>query len=699
MARIAKTNGTAKVSTSGRTAGKKSSALSWTSIVRNTSTSRSASVTPSYTPVIMPGRRRSACEKEKVGLQRISAVSPVVATKVSDDEYKVSLNFEALKEVIQGFDSLDLCGVEVKLCTVTGDTVFTGSVTIDDLTSANGAFDNITVNDTADITTLNVTWLSTFGDKAVFEADVDIAGMLNTNGIVNDWDLTNTGKIETEEFVATNIVADDIQTATIEVTDKATIQNADINTETVHESAIDSATIGTETVNTSTINNATIGTEHVTNSTIDEATIGVETVVSSTINSLIARDASISNATIANETVTTSTITNATITKATISEEDVAVSNISTANIETENVHTSNIEDANITNASITNADIENADIEDANIVTEKVLSSEIDNLTVNVSEHNKGNLTVDGTTDLQALEVNGEANFREKTKVYDDFEVSGNTLLNGELKVNWPETHNGDITYNGDVVFNGKVTIDDLDLDVDLNDYQKKDQKGVVNGYASLDNTGKVPMSQLPNIAGGINYKGWWNAGTGQYPASPSNGDMYYCTNGGTVGSVTYSVGDRIIFDSAALQWSRLPDNYGVQSVNGRTGIVVDVQDTTDRKDTVDLTTPLTTKYLSEKAVADLINPLIQRIEELETANTRMDVPDLSGSLPQSMVEWQSYNVTITGMTADTNIVVLNTNTNGNIVVEPHNGYITIVSSANETNPQINILTVKPSI
>jgi hypothetical protein len=34
------------------------------------------------------------------------------------------------------------------------------------------------------------------------------------------------------------------------------------------------------------------------------------------------------------------------------------------------------------------------------------------------------------------------------------------------------------------------------------MSEYQKKDEKGVASGYASLDNTGKVPMSQLPNIS-----------------------------------------------------------------------------------------------------------------------------------------------------------------------------------------------------
>lgn len=241
------------------------------------------------------------------------------------------------------------------------------------------------------------------------------------------------------------------------------------------------------------------------------------------------------------------------------------------------------------------------------------------------------------------------------------------------------------------------KVTGDFSDLFVDLDEYQKVDEKGIAEWYASLDSNGKVPLSQLPNIGGGINYKWGWDASTGTYPtAVPDNWDMYYCTVAGIVDGVAYRVWDRIIYDVDHNEWSRLPDNYGVQSVNGRTGIVVDVQDTTDRKNSIDLVTPSTDKYLSEKAVADLINPLIARIEELEQEQSQFEIVDLSSDLPSSMVAGTSYTITMADMTADTNIVIGNTNTNGNIVAIPGNGTLTIISSANETNPEINILTFK---
>ena len=272
---------------------------------------------------------------------------------------------------------------------------------------------------------------------------------------------------------------------------------------------------------------------------------------------------------------------------------------------------------------------------------------------------------------------------------------MAGESVMNGDMTINGAEEHNGEITYNGDVTFNWKLTADHLDID--MYEYQKRDEKGRPNGYASLDWTGKVPLTQIPNLEWGINYKWPWNAATGIYPPLPENGDMYYCIQAGTVDNIQYNVWDRIIYSSEANRWSTLPDNYGVQSVNGRNGIVVGLEETADRKNIIDLIDPATNKYLSEKAVADAINALIARIEDLEEENQQIKMPDLSNDLPTTMVAWTSYNVPVVWMTTDTNIFIGNTNTNGNIVVTPANGYISIVSSANETNPQINILTFKP--
>ena len=638
-----------------------------------------------------------------------------------------------LKNSIEALEELNLCNVRITLCDVEWDTVFHGKVTTEDvLTSPEIVTDNLTVNDTAMINdeevanshittlasddatierltvnesiddkgTLNVEWQTTtkgiINDGNIsstwdFTNDWNITNggnITNAGNIVNEWDIDNTGNINTDTMVANGITSKDIQTETLWVSEKAIINEAEIDTETVTNSTITVAKITDETVTNSSIENAEIYYAKITEEEVDTAVITYEEVTQSVIE-----DATITKATISEEEVDKSTIQDATIVK-----EKVTDSEIENATITNETVTNSTIDKATINEATITTETVTDSTIENATITTEKVDSSEIRTLDVTENIHDRGTMTIDGHTDLNSLEVNGEANFREPVNVYDDFYVSGDYTLNGEGKFNGPEVHNGEITYNGDVVFNGKLTADDIDIDVNLEDYQKKDEKGRTNGYASLDSTGKVPMSQLPNIAWGISYKGEWNAGTWSYPSNASNGDMYYCSNGWTVAGIVYNKWDRIIYDSNASSWFSLPDNYGVQSVNGRIGVVVDVQDTTDRKDVIDLVNPATDKYLSEKAVADLVNPLIERIEELELSSGKMDISVLNQDswLPASMTEDIEYTVPILWMSSNMHPIILDTVTNGNIVIETFDWYIKIRSSANETNPVVNVLFVK---
>lgn len=299
-------------------------------------------------------------------------------------------------------------------------------------------------------------------------------------------------------------------------------------------------------------------------------------------------------------------------------------------------------------------------------------------------------NMIVDWLTELNTLNVNWESTFKDEVKVLDNLYVSWDTVLNSDLRVSWDEIHNWDVVYNGDVIIHWELQADELDLN--LSEYQKKEEKGMARWYASLDSTGKVPFSQLPNITGWINYKGEWDASTGAYPTNPSAWDMYYISVAGTINSTAYNIGDRIIYDADNDVWLQLPDNYGVISVNGRTGIVVDVQDITDRKNAIDLNNPATNKYLSEKAVADLVNPLIDRIEELERHKTSIIALDL----PSVMNEDTDYTVVEANITSNTHIVILDTNTTGNIVITPANWYVTVRSSANENNPTVNVLAVK---
>jgi len=94
------------------------------------------------------------------------------------------------------------------------------------------------------------------------------------------------------------------------------------------------------------------------------------------------------------------------------------------------------------------------------------------------------------------------------------------------------------------------------------LNTYQLRSEKGVSNGYASLDSGGKVPISQLPSSI--MEYKGTWNAATNTPTlanGTGDTGDVYICNVAGTVnfgaGPLTFAVGDYVIYSGSIWQRS----------------------------------------------------------------------------------------------------------------------------------------------
>ena len=94
------------------------------------------------------------------------------------------------------------------------------------------------------------------------------------------------------------------------------------------------------------------------------------------------------------------------------------------------------------------------------------------------------------------------------------------------------------------------------------LDTYQLKSEKGASNGYASLDSSGKVPISQLPSSI--MEYKGMWNASTNTPTlanGTGDTGDVYICNAAGTVnfgaGAITFAVGDYVVYSGTIWQRS----------------------------------------------------------------------------------------------------------------------------------------------
>lgn len=110
---------------------------------------------------------------------------------------------------------------------------------------------------------------------------------------------------------------------------------------------------------------------------------------------------------------------------------------------------------------------------------------------------------------------------------------------------------------------------------------YINTNKLGVANGVATLDSSGRVPYSQLPESA--MEFKGEWNASTNTpqlADGSGTNGDFYICTTAGTVtfgtgNTQTFMVNDRVLYNGATSKWIKLPAGQ-VTSVNSMTGDVV---------------------------------------------------------------------------------------------------------------------------
>ncbi len=113
--------------------------------------------------------------------------------------------------------------------------------------------------------------------------------------------------------------------------------------------------------------------------------------------------------------------------------------------------------------------------------------------------------------------------------------------------------------------------------------DYVSGNMVGTSNGVASLDATGKIPLTQLPSSGtGALIYLGTWNATTNTPPLTSgigTKGFFYKVSVAGTTtldGNSTWLIDDQVVFGVSA--WERVPGvgSAPVASVNGMIGAVV---------------------------------------------------------------------------------------------------------------------------
>lgn len=107
---------------------------------------------------------------------------------------------------------------------------------------------------------------------------------------------------------------------------------------------------------------------------------------------------------------------------------------------------------------------------------------------------------------------------------------------------------------------------------------YVPLSQKGLANGVATLDGSGKIPVSQLASSV--MQYQGQYNATTNTpslINGTGDTGDVYEVIVAGThdfgAGNITFNIGDWVVYNGTI--WEKSINSNEVVSVNGFSGAV----------------------------------------------------------------------------------------------------------------------------
>jgi hypothetical protein len=175
---------------------------------------------------------------------------------------------------------------------------------------------------------------------------------------------------------------------------------------------------------------------------------------------------------------------------------------------------------------------------------------------------------------------------------------------------------------------------ITDFNLEVDSRADDRIDtQKGVANGLATLDGSGKIPSSQL--TLNTVTYQGTWNATTNS-PALVSSvgtsGQYYVVSTAGSTeldGVSDWQSGDWVIFNGSA--WEKSDNTDKVTSVAGRSGVVV--LDSTDITDFESAVSAVEAVSAATSHIANTSNPHNVTLDQITLASAKGDLLSHSGS------------------------------------------------------------------
>ena len=186
-------------------------------------------------------------------------------------------------------------------------------------------------------------------------------------------------------------------------------------------------------------------------------------------------------------------------------------------------------------------------------------------------------------------------------------------------------------------------VTKEQIGLGEVTNDAQvKRSEMGAPNGVATLDESGKVPSTQLPtSVLGNVRYIGNWDASK-NIPELTDNtpertGEYYVVSISGSQFDIEFEKGDWVINNGGT--WSKVDNVESVKSVNGKKGDVIisipDIEGLTEELESKALQTDLET-------VRDLANKLNNSLAKPDGIATL----DSEGKLVEDQIPSKAINV-----------------------------------------------------
>lgn len=468
----------------------------WTGRVANTTTS-------SNTQVVyrVAAARKPMCEPLAV---EVVGTSPINVAIEWTNVYRISLDTDALKNIIENYPDLDLSNVEVSLGTVDGDVTFTGNVNVEwefTGTTINAENGNITSITSTDITT------NTLDAETVNTGDLNASGNVEVGGTLDvTWATTlkDTLTVNWDSVLEWNVTVDWVASFNNNVDVNGDVRITwETNTETL--SVNDFATIPTLT-------STDITTETLKVNNMAEVdwplTVGQGLSVewTTTLEDLIVQD-------------------DATF------EKDVEVQGTTT--MQDLNAQNTTLETLTVNGTSLLTGDTTmsgNATV--AKDLTVAGNSTVVGNSTVSGNSLVTWDSIVNGDST-----VNGDTSLNGKVTTADDVTVWWNLKVNDDVVVDWTTTLKGavemkdDVEINGSVNIDGSVAIDDglevtghtktttlraneavfdevrinrsLDLGDDwiAPDFVLQKEKWQPNGVAPLDVNGKIPEEYLPPV------------------------------------------------------------------------------------------------------------------------------------------------------------------------------------------------------